>query len=207
MSRKKNTSCLNIGNNKNWNNSWCIYNQQEYHLIFQEDIIFHSYIRPQFSIFNNNVIMNIRLYRINNMIMIDLTMNNITSVEKTSLAKLLNNLTLFFNKNVYLVINKAEALFTLRSSFNIALKIATLIEKRIKFRSKIVKTLLRNVKKICKGVYVQCTGRINNVDMAKSDKLYIGSIPLQSISANIDYGLVIANTAKGLQSIKVWVCK
>jgi len=207
MSRKKNTSCLNIGNNKNWNNSWCIYNQQEYHLIFQEDIIFHSYIRPQFSIFNNNLIMNIRLYRINNMILIDLTMNNITSVEKTSLAKLLNNLTLFFNKNVYLVINKASALFTLRSSFNIAFKIATLIEKRIKFRSKIVKTLLKNVKKSCKGVYVQCTGRINNVDMAKSDKLYIGSIPLQSISANIDYGLVIANTAKGLQSIKVWVCK
>jgi small subunit ribosomal protein S3 len=134
-------------------------------------------------------------------------MNNITSMEKTSLVKLLNNLTLFFNKNVYLVIKKADPLFILRSSFNIAFKIACLIEKRIKFRSKIVKTLLKNVKKCCKGIYVQCTGRINNVDMAKSDKLYIGSVPLQSINANIDYSLVIANTAKGLQSIKVWVCK
>jgi small subunit ribosomal protein S3 len=207
MSRKKNTSCLNISNNKNWNNSWCIYNQQEYHLLFQQDIIFHSYIRSLFSILNNNIIINIRLYRTNNLIIVDLTMNNITFVEKTSLVKLLNNLTLFFNKNVYLVIKKADALSTLKSSFNIAFKIACLIEKRIKFRSKIVKTLLKNVKKSCKGIYVQCTGRINNVDMAKSDKLYIGSVPLQSINANIDYSLVIANTVKGLQSIKVWICK
>ena len=207
MSRKRNTLCLNIGNNKNWSYSWCIYNQQEYHLLFQQDMIFHLYIRSLFSVLNNNIIINIRLYRTNNLIIIDLTMSNITFVEKTSLVKLLNNLTLFFNKNVYLVIKKAEALFTLTSSFSIALRIVTLIEKRIKFRSKVVKTLLKNVKKGCKGVYVQCTGRINNVDMAKSDKLYIGSVPLQSISANIDYSLVIANTVKGLQSIKVWVCK
>ena len=146
MSRKRNTLCLNIGNNKNWSNSWCIYNQQEYHLLFQQDMIFHLYIRSLFSVLNNNIIINIRLYRTNNLIIIDLTMSNITFVEKTSLVKLLNNLTLFFNKNVYLVIKKAEALFTLTSSFSIALRIVTLIEKRIKFRSKVVKTLLKNVK-------------------------------------------------------------
>ena len=43
--------------------------------------------------------------------------------------------------------------------------------------------------------------------MAKVDKLYLGSVPLQSFNLSISYGLVIANTFKGLQSIKVWICK
>ena len=43
--------------------------------------------------------------------------------------------------------------------------------------------------------------------MAKVDKLYLGSIPLQSLDLSISYGLVIANTFKGLQSVKVWISK
>ena len=95
----------------------------------------------------------------------------------------------------------------IKNGFYIALKIAKFIEKRIKFRSKLVKLLLKKVKDNCKGIYVQCTGRINNVDMARNDKLYLGSLPLQSINLSISYGLVVANTTKGLQSIKVWICK
>ena len=47
MSRKKNTLCLNISKNKNWNNSWSSYLQQEYHVLFQEDIVLQSYFRSQ----------------------------------------------------------------------------------------------------------------------------------------------------------------
>ena len=67
--------------------------------------------------------------------------------------------------------------------------------------------MIKKIKDSSRGIYVQCTGRINNVDMARKDKLYLGSIPLQSIDASINYGFVIANTTKGLQSIKVWIHK
>ena len=43
--------------------------------------------------------------------------------------------------------------------------------------------------------------------MARVDKLYMGSIPLQSVKASISHGFVVANTIKGLQSIKVWICQ
>jgi small subunit ribosomal protein S3 len=119
----------------------------------------------------------------------------------------LNSLSIFLNKYVYVAINKLSYIISIKNAFNIALKIANLIEKRIKFRSKIVKTLIKKVKDNARGIYVQCTGRINNVDMARVDKLYLGSVPLQSIKAYIDYAFVVANTSKGLQSIKVWVCK
>ena len=58
---------------------------------------------------------------------------------------------------------------------------------------------------ISNGVKVSCKGRLNGVDMADSDCMSLGSIPFQTFKANIDYGFSVANTAKGLLSVKVWV--
>ena len=210
MSRKKNTLSLNIGKNKNWNNSWSSYIQKEYRILFQEDIILQSYFRSQLRNFEKINIINLRFYRINKLLLIDIGISSIKSLNKKMLLKLtsfLSCLVKFFERDVCLAIYKPLFLDLLNNGFNIALKIAKLIERRIKFRSKLIKTLLRKIKKNSKGVYVQCKGRINNVDMAKVDKLYLGSVPLQSLNLSISYGLVIANTFKGLQSIKVWICK
>lgn len=207
MSRKKNTSSLNISNNKTWNSSWCIYNQEEFRYLLQEDLIFYSYIRSQFKTFDLINIINLRLYRVNNFLIIDVMITFMNLIARESLTVFLNSLSKFFNKCVYLAVYKPLYSNIINNAFNIALKIAKLIEKRVKFRSKLVKGLIKKVKDSCKGVYVQCTGRINNVDMAKVDKLFLGSVPLQSIKAIIDYGFVVANTNKGLQSIKVWIYK
>nr|YP_010577909.1 ribosomal protein S3 [Cryptomonas pyrenoidifera]UZP15129.1 ribosomal protein S3 [Cryptomonas pyrenoidifera] len=207
MSRKKNSSSLNITNNKTWNSSWCIYNQEEFRYLLQEDLVVYSYIRSQFKNFELMNIINLRIYRINDFLIIDLAATYISFTMRELITIFLNSLSIFLNKYVYVAINKLSYLISIKNAFNIALKIAKLIEKRIKFRSKIVKTLIKKVKDNTRGIYVQCTGRINNVDMARVDKLYLGSVPLQSIKAYIDYAFVVANTSKGLQSIKVWVCK
>ena len=207
MSRKKNTSFLNISNNKTWNSSWCIYNQEEFRNLLQEDLILYSYVRSQFKAFDLINIINLRLYRVSSFLIIDITITFINLVARESLTVFLNSLSKFFNKCVYLAVHKPSYINIINNAFNIALKIAKLIEKRVRFRSKLVKGLIKKVKENSKGVYVQCTGRINNVDMAKVDKLFLGSVPLQSIKALIDYGFVVANTNKGLQSIKVWIYK
>ena len=144
------------------------------------------------------------------MLLIDIGISSVKFLTKKILLILtsfLSYLTIFFEKDICLSIYKPPFLDLLNNGFNIALKIARLIERRIKFRSKFIKILLKKIKRNSKGVYVQCKGRINNVDMAKVDKLYLGSLPLQSLNLSISYGLVIANTFKGLQSIKVWICK
>ena len=210
MSRKKNTLSLNISKNKNWNNSWSSYLQEEYHFLLQEDIILQSYFRSQVKDLEKINIVNLRFYRINKLLLVDIGISAIKFLNKKILLKLTSFLTYlakFFEKDVCLSIYKPTFLELLNNGFNIALKIAKFIEKRIKFMSKLVKLLLKKVKDSCKGIYVQCTGRINNVDMARNDKLYLGSLPLQSINLSISYGLVVANTTKGLQSIKVWICK
>ena len=148
-----------------------------------------------------------RIYKINYSTIIDIGLTSVNFVVQQSLIKFLNLTTKFFNKPLYLVINKYSSTNIIKNGFNLALKIGQFIEKRVKFRSKIVKMLIKKVKEISRGVYVECSGRINNVDMARVDKLYLGSIPLQSTKMSISYGLVVANTAKGLQSIKVWICQ
>jgi small subunit ribosomal protein S3 len=203
MSKKKNVVSLNLTKNKSWNSSWYIH-KEEYNFLFQQDLLLYSYIRSQLSIFQIN---NIRLYRTNNLMIIDLMLINSKLLNTNLLSDILNKLNIFFNKNVFISINTISYMEVLKNGFNLALKIAKYIEKRVKFRSKIVKSLLIKVKENVKGVYVQCTGRINNVDMARTDKLYLGSLPLQSIKHSISYGFVVANTVKGLQSIKVWICK
>jgi hypothetical protein len=210
MSRKKNTLSLNISKNKNWNNSWSSYVQEEYRILFQEDIVLQSYFRSQLKNLEKINIINLRFYRINKLLLIDIGISSVKFLTKKILLILtsfLSYLTIFFEKDICLSIYKPPFLDLLNNGFNIALKIARLIERRIKFRSKFIKILLKKIKRNSKGVYVQCKGRINNVDMAKVDKLYLGSLPLQSLNLSISYGLVIANTFKGLQSIKVWICK
>jgi hypothetical protein len=153
---------------------------------------------------------NLRLYRINKIFVIDIGITTVKFLNKKVLLKLslfLGYLARFFERDVCLAIYKPTFLELLKNGFNIALKLARLIERRIKFRSKLIKRLLKKIKKNSTGVYVQCKGRINNVDMARVDKLYLGSLPLQSLNLSISYGLTIANTFKGLQSIKVWICK
>jgi small subunit ribosomal protein S3 len=58
---------------------------------------------------------------------------------------------------------------------------------------------------MCSGVKVLCKGRLNGADMASQDFLSVGSIPFQTLKAKISYGFSVANTAKGLQSLKIWV--
>jgi len=205
MSRKKNAACVNIGKNKNWNSSWCIYNQKEYRLLLQEDITLYCYLRSQFINIKPINIVNFKFYRVNNFLILDLMLNYINLSCRQILVQFLNSLSKFYNKLIYFVINKLSSSSIKKNGYNIALKIAQYLEKRIKFRSKIIKTLINKTKKKCKGIYVECTGRINNVDIARVDKLYSGSIPLQSIKASISHGFVVANTIKGLQSIKVWI--
>jgi ribosomal protein S3 len=210
MSRKKNTLSLNISKNKNWNNSWSSYAQEEYRILFHEDVVFQSYFRSKLKELEKINMINLRLYRINKIFFIDIGITTVKFLNKKVLLKLslfLGYLARFFERDVCLAIYKPTFLELLKNGFNIALKLARLIERRIKFRSKLIKRLLKKIKKNSTGVYVQCKGRINNVDMARVDKLYLGSLPLQSLNLSISYGLTVANTFKGLQSIKVWICK
>lgn len=191
-------------NNKNWISSWYAYNK-EYSVLLQEDIIMCIYIRSLLLYNKFQNLIGLRFYKLNRLFIIDVYSLFSCLFIESSLIVFMNKVSAFFNRSIFLTINRLFFLDLSINGFFIAYKISKFIEKGIRFRSKVVKILLKQVKRNCKGVYVLCKGRINNTDIASNDKLYIGSNPLQIIDLFVSYGKVIANTIKGLQCIKVWV--
>ena len=87
----------------------------------------------------------------------------------------------------------------------VAENIATQLENRISFRRAMKSTMSRTMKAGAKGIKTCVSGRLGGADMARTEFYSEGTIPLQTLRANIDYGFAEANTTYGKLGIKVWI--
>ena len=83
--------------------------------------------------------------------------------------------------------------------------VAEQLEKRIAFRRAIREALQRAQKQNVKGIKIQVSGRLNGAEMARSEWIREGRVPLQTLRADIDYATAEANTIYGILGIKVWL--
>lgn len=88
----------------------------------------------------------------------------------------------------------------------VAESIAAQLDQRVVCRRAMKQAIARCQKAGVKGVKVMCSGRINNAEIARSETLHYGSIPLQTLRADIDYGFAEA-TIYGRLGVKVWIYK
>ena len=89
----------------------------------------------------------------------------------------------------------------------VAENIAQQLEKRVSFRRAMKQALGRSMKAGAKGIKTTVSGRLGGADIARSEGYHEGSIPLQTLRANIDYGFAEAKTAYGRIGCKVWIYK
>ena len=90
----------------------------------------------------------------------------------------------------------------------VAENIATQLEKRISFRRAMKQAQGRSMKVPgVKGIKTAVSGRLGGADIARSEHYHEGSIPLQTLRANIDYGFAEAKTTYGRLGVKVWIYK
>ena len=85
--------------------------------------------------------------------------------------------------------------------------IAAQLEKRISFRRAMKQTIQRAMIAGAKGVKTNCSGRLGGAEMARDEFYHEGTIPLQTLRADIDYGFAEANTTYGKIGVKVWLYK
>ena len=89
----------------------------------------------------------------------------------------------------------------------VAENIAKQIENRVAFR-RAMKMAIRNTMRLgARGIKVNCGGRLAGADIARSEHYHEGTIPLQTLRADIEYGFAEANTTYGKIGIKVWIYK
>lgn len=89
----------------------------------------------------------------------------------------------------------------------VAEAVASQLEKRVSFRRAIKQQLSKVSKTGVKGVKITVSGRLDGREIAGSESYHDGSIPLQTLRANIDYGFAEAHTTFGVLGIKCWIYK
>ena len=89
----------------------------------------------------------------------------------------------------------------------VAESIALQLEKRVSFRRALKQSIGRTMKAGAKGIKAQVSGRVGGAEIARTEQYHEGTIPLQTIRADIDYGFAEAKTTYGRIGVKIWIYK
>lgn len=116
---------------------------------------------------------------------------------KAKVMKLVNG------KNV--LINIVEVKNAESDAQLMAENIAEQLEKRVSFRRAMKQSIQRAMKHGVKGVKTACSGRLGGAEIARTEQYHEGTIPLQTLRADIDYGFAEADTTFGKVGVKTWV--
>ncbi|MBQ8164753.1 MAG: 30S ribosomal protein S3 [Clostridia bacterium] len=85
--------------------------------------------------------------------------------------------------------------------------IATQLEQRVSFRRAMKQVMGRTMRAGALGIKTACSGRLGGAEIARTEHYHEGTIPLQTLRADIDYGFAEANTTYGKIGVKVWIYK
>lgn len=105
------------------------------------------------------------------------------------------------------VVNVEEVKYPDLDAQLVAESIAQALERRISFRRAMKQAMQRTMRMGALGIKTQVSGRVGGADMARTEGYSEGTIPLQTLRADIDYGFAEADTTYGKLGVKVWIYK
>jgi small subunit ribosomal protein S3 len=92
-------------------------------------------------------------------------------------------------------------------AYLVARSVSDQLERRIAHRRAMKQTIFRTMQAGAKGIRIVCSGRLGGAEIARREKMGEGRVPLQTLRADIDYGLAEARTQMGRIGVKVWIYK
>jgi len=92
-------------------------------------------------------------------------------------------------------------------AYLVARTIAEQIERRIAYRRAMKQAIFRTIQAGAKGIRVNCAGRLAGAEIARTQTMHEGRVPLHTLRADIDYGITEARTTLGRIGVKVWIYK
>ena len=184
-------------------------NFNQYASILEEDDKIRTYIN---TISRANYISNVKIYRNVLQDHIQLTIETgkpgiLVDDMGNGLKNLLKNLKKLLPAGRQLTIKVSEIEFVDLEAKLLADLVAEQLEKRIAFRRATRTVLQRAQRQNVNGIKIQVSGRLNGAEMARSEWVREGRVPLQTLRADIDYATTEANTIYGVLGIKIWLFK
>jgi small subunit ribosomal protein S3 len=184
-------------------------NFNQYASILEEDDKIRTYIN---TISRANYISNVKIYRNVLQDHIQLTIETgkpgiLVDDMGNGLKNLLKNLKKLLPAGRQLTIKVSEIEFVDLEAKLLADLVAEQLEKRIAFRRATRTVLQRAQRQNVNGIKIQVSGRLNGAEIARSEWVREGRVPLQTLRADIDYATTEANTIYGVLGIKIWLFK
>ena len=204
MGQKVNPHGLRVGVIKDWDSRWYAANEKVGDLLVEDKKI-RDYLKktlygagiPKIEIERDNAKVRVYLHCARPGVVIGNGGEDIKKVE-AQLVKLTG-------KPVDLKI--VEVRDTDTNAQLVAENIAQQLEKRIGFRRAMKNSMGRAMRAGAKGIKVSCGGRLGGAEIARTEHYHDGTIPLQTLRADIDYGFAEAATTYGRIGVKVWIYK
>lgn len=89
----------------------------------------------------------------------------------------------------------------------VAKSIAEQLERRVSHKKAMKRATASSMRAGAKGIKIRCSGRLQGAEIARDEWERVGSTPLHTLRADIDYGLAEAKTTYGIIGVKVWICR
>lgn len=205
MGQKVNPNGLRVGVIKDWNATWYA-GKKDFGKMLNEDYRIRAFIKKKYYAFG---ISRIAIERAQGRVIINIFTSKPgmiigqkgAGIEQLK-KELVQNLGLkSMNVNIH-EIKRPDMDAQL-----VAESIAAQLEKRASFRRTMKQAMGRVMRSGAKGVKIMVSGRLDGAEIARCEQYHDGSIPLQTLRADIEYGLAEAHTTFGIIGVKVWVYK
>jgi small subunit ribosomal protein S3 len=208
MGQKTHPLGFRLGITQEHKSTWYT-NLNQYANVLEEDDKIRTYIN---SVAKQNNISNVQIYRngLNDQIQLNLETGKpgiLVGDLGAGLEILLNNIKKLIPSSRQLTIKVFEVEKVDLDATLLGHLVAEQLEKRVAFRRAIREALQRAQKQNVNGIKIQVSGRLNGAEMARSEWIREGRVPLQTLRADIDYATTEANTIYGILGIKVWLFK
>ena len=204
MGQKVNPHGLRVGVIKDWDSHWYAREDKVGDLIV-EDYNIRKYLKNKLYAAG---VAKIEIERANGKVKINIHCSRpgvVIGKGGTEIEKLRQKVQQMIGKNV--VLNIIEIRSPDLNAQLVAENIAAQLEKRISFRRAMKQAMQRATRLGAKGIKCSCGGRLGGAEIARSESYHEGTIPLQTLRADIEYGFAEANTTYGKIGCKVWIYK
>jgi small subunit ribosomal protein S3 len=208
MGQKTHPLGFRLGITQEHKSTWYA-NFNQYADVLKEDDEIRTYIN---TISQSNSIANVQINRngLNDQIQLNIETGKpgiLVGDLGAGLETLLTNVKKTLPSDRQLTINVLEVEKVDLNASLLADLVAEQLEKRVAFRRAIREALQRAQKQNVNGIKIQVSGRLNGAEIARSEWIREGRVPLQTLRADIDYATQEANTIYGVLGIKVWLFK
>ncbi len=206
MGKKINPFLHRLGIIRDWKSRW--FNSSNYKEYLREDIELRSFLEEKLK---KAAVENIVIERSSNSMVVNVYSARpgiVIGRGGTGAEELKAEIIKKINGKTEIKVNIIEIRNSELSAQLVAQSVAEQIEKRIPFRRVLKQTMERTMQnKQAQGIKITVAGRLNGAEMARTEWLSDGKIPLQTIRADIDFAKYTARTTYGAIGVKVWIYK